>query len=372
MKKTFTTLALLLSICTLIGGSIMLQTLPASAEGEVSVNLSDAEIHIDEDCNVYINVGEVTDLNGVEYIVNYDHTVFTFDNVTSGLLDGTTVGVTGFVIVSPGQVKVLQQFGLSSINGSGYLAILHFNPLKTGVSPVTLTAGILSGIDGEIPATWTGGTAEVLEELPMVGTLSADKYGATTATLHGTLDYLGTALTANVSFEWGTSPGSYSGETTPASTSDTGAFSFKLTGLSGNTTFYYRAKAAGDGTAYGTEASFTTLTSGCFIATAAYGSYLDEYIDILRHFRDRYLITNGPGLDFVNFYYTNSPPIARFISEHAWLKPPIRAALMPVVVMADIVLKVTPVGALAIIGFLAVIVVGVIFRMSRRQKKKTA
>ena len=52
---------------------------------------------------------------------------------------------------------------------------------------------------------------------------------------------------------------------------------------------------------------------GCFIATAAFGSYLDPNVKALRNFRDDYLLTNSVGTVFVNFYYNTSPSIADFI-----------------------------------------------------------
>jgi hypothetical protein len=79
---------------------------------------------------------------------------------------------------------------------------------------------------------------------------------------------------------------------------------------------------------------------GCFIATAAYGSLLEPHVRILCKFRDRYLLTNGPGKTFVKYYYKHSPPAADFISKHAGLRVVICVGLLPLVGLSWVFLKI--------------------------------
>ncbi len=69
----------------------------------------------------------------------------------------------------------------------------------------------------------------------------------------------------------------------------------------------------------------------CFIATAAYGSYLDPHVAALRDFRDNHLLTNGPGRSFVALYYRWSPPLARLIADRPALRAAARSMLAPIV-----------------------------------------
>jgi hypothetical protein len=111
----------------------------------------------------------------------------------------------------------------------------------------------------------------------------------------------------------------------------------------------------------------STPRSGCFIATAAYGTPLAEEIQILREFRDEYLLTNPLGQAFVDFYYKVSPPIAEFITEHPSLKPIVRAALVPAVAMSAVVVNTTPVEKMTIVGLLVVVSVAVTAWTMRRR-----
>jgi len=70
---------------------------------------------------------------------------------------------------------------------------------------------------------------------------------------------------------------------------------------------------------------------GCFIATAAFGSPLAPQVRLLREFRDRYLLTNGPGRLFTAAYYRISPPLAEMVGNSEILRAIVRAGLVPVI-----------------------------------------
>jgi len=70
---------------------------------------------------------------------------------------------------------------------------------------------------------------------------------------------------------------------------------------------------------------------GCFIATAAFGSYLDPHVAVLRSFRDSFLLTNRLGKTFVAWYYATSPPYADAIRQNGPLKIVVRIALFPLI-----------------------------------------
>ncbi|MFC1861778.1 CFI-box-CTERM domain-containing protein [Chloroflexota bacterium] len=89
----------------------------------------------------------------------------------------------------------------------------------------------------------------------------------------------------------------------------------------------------GAGYQYGTlELPPAPSVSGCFIATAAYGTGTAEKIKILREFRDEVLLTNNLSAEFVACYYRFSPPIAEFISQHDVLRTIVREGIVDPVV----------------------------------------
>lgn len=91
---------------------------------------------------------------------------------------------------------------------------------------------------------------------------------------------------------------------------------------------------------------------GCFIATAAYGSYLHPQVRLLREFRDRYLLTNVPGRAFVALYYRVSPPVADFIAHHEMLRLLVRLMLAPVIFVIAKLEMVALIAGTALLGWL--------------------
>jgi hypothetical protein len=87
---------------------------------------------------------------------------------------------------------------------------------------------------------------------------------------------------------------------------------------------------------------------GCFIASAAYGSSLEPEVNVLRAFRDRYLLSHRPGQALVTLYEQCSPAVAEFIAKHESL---------PVVGVCYLTLSI---GMMTTIGILAALSVGII------------
>jgi hypothetical protein len=85
------------------------------------------------------------------------------------------------------------------------------------------------------------------------------------------------------------------------------------------------------------DSSYSSLGSnivGCFIATAAFGSKFEKHVQLLRRFRDFYLMPNSIGRAFVKAYYKYSPPMADFIAKHDILRTMVRWSLAPLIAVS--------------------------------------
>jgi hypothetical protein len=118
-----------------------------------------------------------------------------------------------------------------------------------------------------------------------------------------------------------------------------------------------------DGEVFSATATLTTASTGgggggggCFIATAAYGSPSEPHVNLLRRFRDRFLITNPVGRRLVELYYSYSPPLAGYIAGHAGLRAIVRISLLPLLVVSRIALSfgLLPAAVLMLVGSLGI------------------
>jgi hypothetical protein len=140
---------------------------------------------------------------------------------------------------------------------------------------------------------------------------------------------------------FGTTPGSYT-----VSMNAGNITSMVISGLEAGVTYYFAAVAydsSGNESGFSNEISYVVPTgasadtspsgsgSGCFIATAAFGSYRAPEVILLQKFRDRILLTNAPGRLFVEYYYRLSPSLANFISHYDSLRSATRLALKPLI-----------------------------------------
>jgi alpha-tubulin suppressor-like RCC1 family protein len=207
-----------------------------------------------------------------------NNTVWAWGNNGNGQLgDGTTVNR-----YTPVQVSGLN--GITAIGGGGNHSIAlktdgtiwawgynNYGQLGDGTTTDRHTPVQAVGINDAtaIGVNCFGDHNLAVVPIVNVNTNASDNITAVGASLNGTLNNLISGSSATVSFQWGTASGVYNAETTPGNLSATGTFSFNLSGLSPKTTYYFRVKAVGDGTVYGTEMSFTTLPIPPSVTTLA-------------------------------------------------------------------------------------------------------
>ncbi|MDP2854707.1 MAG: C1 family peptidase [Smithellaceae bacterium] len=147
--------------------------------------------------------------------------------------------------------------------------------------------------------------------------------------------------------------------------------------LQANTQYYWQVIYRDDRGVVSSASALTAFTAaspvpgskgGCFIATAAFGSPMAGQVEILRQFRDRYLLTNNLGQKFVVWYYRNGPTAANWINDKPLTKAAIRAALYPLIGFSF----------LLIFGYLPFVIVGLLltaflfFRFRPKKPKATS
>jgi prepilin-type N-terminal cleavage/methylation domain-containing protein len=115
-----------------------------------------------------------------------------------------------------------------------------------------------------------------------------------------------------------------------------------------------------------TTPSSLSVSTGwnCFVATAAYGDAAHPMVQILRDFRDTYLINWPGGRWFVKEYYEHGPALANIIRNQPLTMWAVRCLLAPVVILV-FCLMYTPL-AIPFILLVSIILTTVLLAVKRR------
>jgi hypothetical protein len=151
---------------------------------------------------------------------------------------------------------------------------------------------------------------------------------------------------AGYNIYYGIQPGNYDSITDVGNVTQ-----YTVSNLEAGTQYYFAVTAydtSGNESDFSEEVSGSSTFidsdsgGGCFIATAAYGSYLNPHVKILRDFRDEFLIPNPAGKKFVHLYYQYAPRIANHMERYGFLRFLSRLALFPLIGMSSLSLKTSP------------------------------
>jgi len=159
------------SVTTPDGTGTLTDGFTVVATGSVTVSIdAPATAAPDSDFTANVNISEVVDFDSCNYDVSFDASVLRLDNVTSGLLDSTTIPITILNEISSGTYRVVQNVaGMAGVSGSGHLAVLHFYVIGSAgdSSAISLSNGMLANnVAEEIAATWVGDSVNASSVIP--------------------------------------------------------------------------------------------------------------------------------------------------------------------------------------------------------------
>jgi len=241
----------------------------ASVSG-LSPNTTYHFVAMASDGNTTVNGSDVTFTTGAQPLgVTTD--VATTITSNSATLNGTLTG-----LGTASSVNVWFQYATDAFyigNADAYsnstsvqiiTTVGNFNALIGSLSGNTTYHFRAAASDGS-NTVYGNDTTFLTVQAPTVTTDMATDVTANSATLNGSLTSLGNASSVNVWFDYATdvfyiaNAGSYSNSTTPQAMTSSGLFNSSIGGLSGNTTYHFRASASdGSTTVSGTDESFTT------------------------------------------------------------------------------------------------------------------
>lgn len=116
-----------------------------------------------------VEIGEVVSLDSANYDIEYDPDVLEVVKIANGSINATAVPIAAWQFVPTGiqgAVRIINNVpGIAGLNGSGYLAEVHFQVVGSSGDESSLVftgaAGVFDNYGEPMDATWVGGSVSV-------------------------------------------------------------------------------------------------------------------------------------------------------------------------------------------------------------------
>lgn len=171
--STATAVMRVMGIICLLGllvaaGSVYRSGPVEAASTAVSID-APAEVVKGSTFTVTVGITDVAAFDAGQLDVSINESLVQLDDVTAGQIGATQVPVDLWTEVSSGTYRIIVNVpGVPGVSGSGSLAVLHLQAASsaTGACAVGLSNGFLNNnLAVQIPATWTGGSVLVCDDV---------------------------------------------------------------------------------------------------------------------------------------------------------------------------------------------------------------
>lgn len=148
------------------------QTVTANEPVPITLN-SPQYVSVGEGFTVNLDIEQVEMFDATNYMVIFDASVITLENISAGKIGTTSIPVDGYKFLSTDRCNVVQNVpGIAGVTGSGTLAKFHFQAIgNAGAgSQIEISHGVLSDNRAQkIPASFSGGFVTLVGPPEVIG-----------------------------------------------------------------------------------------------------------------------------------------------------------------------------------------------------------